>query len=257
MQELERLSPEHRHVLSGRVAIVGAGRLGTALAAALRGAGVAVDGPLARDARGPASSPEAVLLCVPDAAIAAAAAGVPPGPAVGHCSGALGLDVLGRREGFSLHPLMTVTTGADPGVFAGAAAALDASSPATLALAQALARTLGMTPVRIAGEDRPAYHAAASIASNFLVALEAAAEELGATAGLERAQLVPLVRATVENWAALGPARALTGPVARGDVGTVERQRDALRERTPELLELFDALAAATRRLAEREALAC
>jgi predicted short-subunit dehydrogenase-like oxidoreductase (DUF2520 family) len=64
---------------------------------------------------------------------------------------------------------------------------------------------------------------------------------------------VPLVRATVENWAALGPERALTGPVARGDEATVARQRDAVAERVPELVPLFDALVEATRKLARAE----
>jgi predicted short-subunit dehydrogenase-like oxidoreductase (DUF2520 family) len=65
-----------------------------------------------------------------------------------------------------------------------------------------------------------------------------------------RELLAPLVRATVENWAALGPQRALTGPVARGDEATVAKQRAALEERAPDLLPLFDALAGATRALA-------
>jgi predicted short-subunit dehydrogenase-like oxidoreductase (DUF2520 family) len=102
----------------------------------------------------------------------------------------------------------------------------------------------------VAEDDRPAYHAAASIASNFLVTLEAMAERLAATTGVGRELLVPLVRATVDNWAALGPARALTGPVARGDELTVARQRAAVAQRTPELLEAFDALVRATRALA-------
>jgi predicted short-subunit dehydrogenase-like oxidoreductase (DUF2520 family) len=91
---------------------------------------------------------------------------------------------------------------------------------------------------------------AASIAANFLITVEAAAERIGATAGLPRAALVPLVRAAVENWAAAGPRQALTGPIARGDEATVTRQRTVIAERTPDLLELFDALAAATRALA-------
>ena len=92
--------------ISPRIAIVGAGRLGTALAAALRDAGVTVDGPLGRGFDG--AGGDAVLLCVPDAEIAAAAAVITPGVLVGHCSGATGLDVLGGHEGFGLHPLMTV-----------------------------------------------------------------------------------------------------------------------------------------------------
>jgi predicted short-subunit dehydrogenase-like oxidoreductase (DUF2520 family) len=107
-----------------------------------------------------------------------------------------------------------------------------------------------MEPVEVAADDRAAYHAAASIASNFLVTLEFAAERLAATAGIERRMLVPLVRATVESWAALGGPEALTGPVVRGDEATVARQRHAVGERTPELLPLFDALLGATRTLA-------
>jgi predicted short-subunit dehydrogenase-like oxidoreductase (DUF2520 family) len=229
--------------------IVGAGRLGTALAEALRAAGRSVEGPLGRDADGTGAA--VVLLCVPDAEIPAAAAAIAPGPLVGHCSGALGLDVLGKRESFSLHPLMTVT--AAGARFAGAGAAVDGSSPRALAAAVDLAEAVGLRPTRIASEDRAAYHAAASMASNFLITLQAAAERLAATAGADRGLLVPLVRATVENWAALGPEQALTGPVARGDEETVQRQRAVVAERTPESLPLFDALLDATRALATRE----
>jgi len=228
-------------------AIVGAGRLGTALAAALREAGIATDGPLGRGDG--CEGADVVLLCVPDGEIAAAAVAVTPGRLVGHCSGATTLAPLAPHEGFSLHPLMSVPA-EGPARLAGASAAVAGTTPRAHALATALAYRLGLTPVAVPDADRVAYHAAASIASNFLVTLEAAAERLAAEAGVERAALVPLVRATVENWAALGPERALTGPLVRGDEETVERQRAAVAERAPELLELFDALAQATRALA-------
>jgi predicted short-subunit dehydrogenase-like oxidoreductase (DUF2520 family) len=76
------------------------------------------------------------------------------------------------------------------------------------------------------------------------------AERLAGTAGVSRQMLAPLVRATVENWVTLGAERALTGPVARGDEETVAAQRDAVRERAPELLPVFDALTEAARNLA-------
>ncbi len=107
-----------------------------------------------------------------------------------------------------------------------------------------------MTPVEVADEDRAAYHAAASIAANFLVALEGQAERLAATAGVPRELLVPLARAALENWAAHGAEHALTGPVARGDEATIARQRQAIEERAPDLLDTFDALVAASRVLA-------
>ena len=224
------------------VAIVGRGRLGRALADRLREAGVSVQGPLGRGADG--AGADVVLLCVPDGEIALAAARVAPGRLVGHCSGATTLEPLAGHEAFSLHPLMTVPE--HGATFAGATAAVAGSTPRALDAARTLAERLGLRPVEVVDADRAAYHAAASIASNFLVTLEGAAEELAATAGVDRAALVPLVRAAVENWAAAGAERALTGPIARGDEDTVARQRGAVAERTPELLPLWDALAEAT-----------
>ena len=142
---------------------------------------------------------------------------------------------------------MTVPGGARLDVLAGAGCAVDGTTPRALAVAEALAAALGMRAMRVEDDDRAAYHAAASIASNFLVTLEGAAERLAATAGVDRALLAPLVRAAVEDWAALGAERALTGPIARGDEETVARQRAAVAERTPDLLPLFDALVDATR----------
>jgi predicted short-subunit dehydrogenase-like oxidoreductase (DUF2520 family) len=236
--------------MESTIAIVGRGRMGPALAGALSAAGHPVAGPLGRGFDG--AQADVVLLCVPDGEIAAAARAIAPrdGLLVGHCSGATGLGVLDPHEAFSLHPLMTVTAaGAE---LRGAGAAVDGTSERALAIAERLADDLGLRPVRVAPEDRAAYHAAASIASNFLVTLQAAAERVAATAGVERDLLVPLVRASVDNWAEQGAHRALTGPVARGDERTVERQRGAVAERAPELLELFDALVDATRALAAR-----
>lgn len=229
-----------------RVAVVGHGRLGTALASALAAAGTDVVGPLGRGAD--PRDAAVVLLCVPDAEIPAAAAAVTPGPLVGHCSGATGLDALAPHEAFGLHPLMTVPV--HGAVFAGASCAVAGTTDRALAAAHVLADRLEMRPFTIDDADRAAYHAAASIASNFLLAVEHAAERLATSAGADRSLLVPLVRATVENWAATGAHDALTGPIARGDTATVARQREAVAERTPDLLPLFDALALATQDLA-------
>jgi predicted short-subunit dehydrogenase-like oxidoreductase (DUF2520 family) len=228
------------------IAIVGGGRMGRALTDALRAADVRVTGP---HGRGFASAgADAVLLCVPDGQIAGAAAAVAPGPLVGHCSGATGLDALAPHEAFALHPLMTITRRG--GDFRGAGAAVAGSSDRALALATELARALGMRPFEVADEDRAAYHAGAAMASNFLVALESAAQRM---ASVDRELLAPLVRAAVETWVAEGDA-ALTGPIARGDEETVARHREAIAERAPDLLALYDVLAAATREVAARAA---
>ena len=225
-------------------AIVGAGRLGSAFAAALPGS----TGPFGRGAD--PRDADVVLLCVPDSEIANAAAAVSPGPIVGHCSGATTLQPLldAGHEALSMHPLMTVPRDREPS-FEGAAAAVAGSSERALHAARVIAARLGMRPVEIAEEDRVAYHAAAAIASNFLTTIEGAAERLAATAGLEREMLVPLVRASVESWAELGAADALTGPIARGDEVTIQRHRAVIGERVPDLLPLYDALALATREL--------
>ena len=241
--------------MQSTIVIVGRGRLGTALAAALRAAGHPVTGPLGRERHAALNDADAgvVLLCVPDGEIAAAAAAVParPGLLVGHCSGATGLGVLAPHEALGLHPLMTVTErGAS---FAGAGAAVAGATERARATAHALARALGMRPFAVADEDRAAYHAAAAVASNFLLAVEDAAERLAATAGVPREALVPLVRATVDNWAAQGVRAALTGPIARGDETVVARHRAAVVERAPDLSALYDALAQATRDIAARE----
>jgi predicted short-subunit dehydrogenase-like oxidoreductase (DUF2520 family) len=246
MRELER----HSEIPPPRVAIVGRGRLGTALSRALREREVDASAPFGRGAD--PDGFDAVLLCVADAGISAAAALITSGPVVGHCSGATGLDALAPHERFALHPLMTVTASDGVQRFAGAGAAIAGSTPRALELARRLAVTLGMHPFELADADRAAYHAAASIASNFLVTLESAAERLAAGAGADREVLVPLVRATVDNWARLGAEHALTGPVARADERTVLAQRDAIAERAPDLLEMFDSLVDATRALASR-----
>ncbi|HKN92837.1 MAG TPA: DUF2520 domain-containing protein [Thermoleophilaceae bacterium] len=242
-----------------RIGVVGRGRVGTAISEALRAAGRDVAGPLGRGET-PANV-DAVLLCVPDAEIPAAAAAVGRAASlVGHTSGATRLAALepsGARGLFGLHPLQTFTGSPhDAERFHGCRCAVGGTSDEALDAALGIARTLGMEPFELSDEQRPAYHAAASIASNFLVALEAAAEEVAAGAGLDpaeaRAALAPLVRTTVENWAELGPERALTGPVARGDDLTVAAQREAVRATAPQLEALFDVMVERAQALARQ-----
>jgi predicted short-subunit dehydrogenase-like oxidoreductase (DUF2520 family) len=241
------------HSLTGvRIGVVGAGRVGTALSAALREAGLEVESPAGRGEvpRGCG----AIVLCVPDSEIeAAAATAAGAAPMVGHTSGATGLAALAPSgaAAFGVHPLQTFAHGSNAGAFAGAGCAVAGSTPEALAFATALGHALGMQPFEIDDADRAAYHAAASMASNFVVTLLDAAQRIASPEA--RQLLLPLVRRTVDNVAAHGPERALTGPVARGDEATVAQQRAAIEEVAPELLDLFDELVRRTRALAGRE----
>jgi predicted short-subunit dehydrogenase-like oxidoreductase (DUF2520 family) len=244
--------PDSRRT-AARISVVGPGRVGRAAALAFAAAGYAVAGPFGR---GETVAPaDIVLLCVPDREIAAAAAALRDrAPLIGHTSGATPLA--GSGADFGLHPLRSFAGEEGADAFAGVGCAVAGSSPEALRAAEELAASVGGHPFEVTDAQRAGYHAAASIASNYLVTLEAAAERVAAASGLPegfRAHLVPLVRGTVENWAAHGPRAALTGPIARGDDETVARQRAAIAAHAPELLGLFDELSDRTRALARTE----
>lgn len=187
---------------------------------------------------------DAVLLCVPEQELQAAAAIVPRGIVVGHCSASAPLDLLAPHEAFSLHPLMTLQ-GAETRL-AGAWCALSATSAQAREIALSLAGALSMPPLDVPDEKRALYHAAASMSSNFLVTLEGAAERAAAACGVPRSALMPLVLATIDAWSRRGFDGAITGPVSRGDAVTVAKQRAALGDSVPDLVPLFDALTVAT-----------
>jgi predicted short-subunit dehydrogenase-like oxidoreductase (DUF2520 family) len=263
VRELERDLPETAGSAADttalpRLVIVGRGRVGGALARSTMAAGLEVATAGREDLERACARAEAALLCVPDDSIGVAckavARFVPPVRLVGHVSGATALDALGPAaaagaDTFSLHPLQTVRN--DRTDLTGAPCAVAGSSPDALGFAIALAERLDMRPFEVDEERRAAYHAAASIASNFMVALQESAADLMAEAGIDDARelLAPLVLRTAANWAEHGDA-ALTGPVARGDEETVAQHLDALRETAPELLPLYEALAERTRAVA-------
>jgi predicted short-subunit dehydrogenase-like oxidoreductase (DUF2520 family) len=233
------------------IRVIGPGRAGLSLGRALANAGWRVEPPLGRtdDVAAAAAGVDLLVLATPDSAVADVAARVEPVPTtvVAHLAGSLGLDVLephARRA--SVHPLVALP---DPDAgskrLRGAWFAL-AGDP----LVRDVVDAVGGRWFAVADGDRAAYHAAACIASNHLVALLGQADRVGAAAGMPRDALLDLVRATVENVADLGPARALTGPAARGDLETLERHRAAL---DPSELAAYDAMVSEARRLVEQQ----
>lgn len=230
------------------VRVIGPGRAGSSLAGALGAVGWEVRGLLGRNdpITGAASDIDLLVIATPDGAIAEVASVVAPVGAtvVAHLAGLHGLDVLAphpRRA--AIHPLVAMPT-AEVGarrLRAGAAFAV-AGDP----LARRVVEDLGGRWFEVADEDRAAYHAAAVIASNHLVALLGQAERVGATAGVPLDAYLDLVRATVDNVAELGPAAALTGPAARGDQAAIDAHLAAL---APDERAAYEAMATLARRL--------
>jgi predicted short-subunit dehydrogenase-like oxidoreductase (DUF2520 family) len=206
-----------------------------------------------------------ILIAVPDEAIADVArvlaeAGMHRGTAL-HTCGARGPEALAPLAAMgvacgALHPLQTVAN-PEEGVRAlpGVAFAIDGDGEAGV-WAEHLVALLGGLALRISAEARPLYHAAAVMASNYVVTLISAAVILMKEAGVEESlalrALAPLARTSVENAADLGPAAALTGPIARGDAATVRAHLAAL-EGGPEPVEsLYRIAGLATLELARR-----
>jgi predicted short-subunit dehydrogenase-like oxidoreductase (DUF2520 family) len=255
------------------VSVVGAGRVGTAMAVLLSRSGhrvVAVSGreptrervsqflpdvPVL-DPADAARAGDLVVLGVPDDEIGPAATriadagGFRPGCWVVHLSGAAGLDVLesARAAGarpLALHPLQTFpdVVGAVDRI-PGCAMAVTALDDDAYAMGERLAGDLEAKPFRLDDAKRPLYHAAAVFASNYLIVAAGIAEELFRDAGVPdpRGAMLPLQRATLDNLERLGPAAALTGPAVRGDASTIERNLVALRDAAPHAVAPYIAL---------------
>ena len=258
------------------VAIVGAGRVGSALGRLLSQKGWRI-GPVvtrsvrtAHDARRRIGSgqpqvglsqallaADVILIATPDRAIAKTAealAQIASGKAwratiVLHTSGALGSDVLkplelrGAETG-SLHPLQTFSGRTIPS-FAGCTSTIE-GTPVALRMARRISRELGCVPVVLPSRRKAAYHAAAALSAGHVLAVVEAAVRILVKAGFPRQRairaLLPLTRQTLANFERVGPRAAWTGPLSRGDFGVIERHLEALRPFPREYREAYDAL---------------
>lgn len=254
------------------IAVVGAGKVGSALALLLSRQGYPVAGVAskslssARRVAGELGVPatdkpeevtaaaDVIFITTPDREIARVAGeitdrgGFRPGQIVFHTSGAHPADEVGaaRRSGAlaaSLHPLQSfadvkMAMESLPGSYF----ALEGDAGA-LPLAREMVKDLGGRSFAIAARDKPLYHAAACIASNYLVSLMHFATGLYGRFGLSREEafqaLFPLIQGTIKNISQVGPAAALTGPVARGDGTTLEGHLEALQEVGEQELDLY------------------
>ena len=202
-----------------------------------------------------------VFITTPDDAIQTVAADIiwHPGQTVVHCSGADSSEVLvaPRVQGAAVgvcHPLQTFAGGEpDPGAFEGITFSLEAEEPLLTRL-KIMAEDLGGRWIVLSPEDRVLYHAAAVIACNYMVTLVKLATDLWAGFGVDKERavpaLLPLMKGTLANIEKVGLPDCLTGPIARGDVGTVRKHRKAIRRRAPAALAAYDALGLETLPLA-------
>jgi len=251
------------------IAIYGPGRAGGALAIAAVEAGHTIvsvkgrnpDRALALADRVGIADGEAdiLIIAVSDDALASIHEMVVPTavPYVVHVSGAVPVSILHEfRDAGSIigsfHPLQTMPD-AESGAtrLTGASIAVTADEPLRGALFE-LAESLGCQPFDVADEVKPLYHAAAAAAANATIASLVVASDLYQSAGVEFSHTRPLVDAVVANAFELGPADALTGPIARGDVATVEAHVNAVRTAAPESLDAFLSLCKAVAEVAGR-----
>ena len=251
------------------VSIIGAGRLGTTLALALEGNGYSIQSLVARRAQsarraagfldkdvqvlgakqlrslGPA---DVFLITTPDDQIAEVAeelSAISAKATALHTSGALSAEVLAplRKNGWntgSIHPLISVSGTTDAGL-QGAFWSVEGDR-AALRVGKSIVRDLDGKSFSIRSEDKPLYHAAAVMASGNVVALFDVALEMLGQCGLPRKTarsiLLPLIASTVHNLETKDPGQALTGTFARGDVETVKRHLEALKD-NEDALELY------------------
>ena len=211
-----------------KLTVIGPGRAGTAIHQHACHAGLACT--LGRTVTGVC---DVVLIAVPDPVVADVAQAIPVGPLVGMLSGSVPLSALApHAHAFVMHPMQTIQPDRDDLQLTGCAAGITSTDVATAATASELARLLGMNPVPVAEELRPLPHIASVFASNLLLPSLVSAMQVLAAAGLDEQReeiLGPLVRRAVDNALAEGTTAVATGPVARGDLATVQLHRRRLR----------------------------
>jgi len=262
-----------------RLVIVGAGLVGRALGKALREGGIPVARVISRSRRraqqacrfigegqpvtdpGEAGAGNLLMLATIDRVLAstaeriAAAGELPRGSIAFHCSGAFpgaaiaALERRGARVG-SLHPLQTFASPEEAMMLLPGSSFAVEGDRTVVPVLSALARLVGGKPVKIAAEDKALYHAAAAVTSNCLVAVALLGTEmLGAVPAFSKDPFGPLkslLRGTIRNLERLGPEQALTGPIVRGDIETVQEHVAALRRGNAKLLPAYRRAAAVT-----------
>lgn len=262
-----------------RIGFIGAGTIATALATQLRTNGYAITSVASRSYASaqvladqvPGCTPakdqgevlkkaSIVFLTVPDDVIRDTANNLEWGAhhMVAHCSGALGLDVLDGPRRLAaqigvLHPFQTLSSTDNASeIFSGSTFAVEAGEP-FLGILKGFVADLSGFAVDLSDKNHALYHLSGVMASNYLVTLANIATQFWSASGLNEKDalqaIIPLMRHTLSNVEENGILQSLTGPIARGDIDTVEKHLDQLRETRPDLLPLYRELGLQTIRI--------
>lgn len=258
-----------RETIADRIAFIGAGVLGTALAMKLQETGYRLTAAASlnyleakrlaslvtgckafRDNQSAADVADIVFITTPDDVIAETVSELKwrAGQSVVHCSGAVSLGALdpARQAGASVgsfHPIQSFSTVEQAKEsLMGSVFAIEAEGNLSTTLKEIVKAFQGSW-ILLKSEDRAIYHTSATVVSNYLVTLVNMAADLWETIGLSREEaikaLIPLIRGTVNNIENIGLPDCLTGPIARGDMGTIRKHLNALDEKAPEIATIY------------------
>lgn len=267
-----------------RISIIGCGAVGRSFGVALRKAGYGIaalasrdadnakaaqaligEGNVAQSVSEAARAGDIIFITVPDSAVEsvcnqiAANGGFSRGRIVFHCSGALSAEALASARKFgaavaALHPLQSFASPSDAVQTVGGIVFTFQGDADAEPQAREIVEKLGGKLFAISAEEKPLYHAASVFASNYLVAVAQIASSLLAKSGVPEREslkaLLPLMRGTLDNLEKVGLPDALTGPIARGDIKTIEMHLRALRDLEPLLGEVYRELGLAALRVA-------
>ncbi len=264
-----------------RIALVGPGRVGCAVSKRLHEAGYPITSVISRNMErateacsyigcsttaasvqlADLASAQIILLAVPDDQIRRVAVQIQTTSQLSkttmltHFSGLHPAKIMDHQSSpqplLSLHPLLPFANREKAYInLHGCPCALESDAPEALVMGEELVSAIGGHSFAIDHDKKSLYHSAACIASNYLVTLFASARKLLISCGIEPEQvtplLLPLVQASVENIKNLGPEQGLTGPIVRGDIGTVTEHLQSLQDNAPELLQLYREVGAVT-----------
>ena len=258
-----------------KIGIVGPGRVGTALGEAFKRAGYEIVGIVSRD-RGHATKcmrftqcnywsanpqslariSELIIIAVPDSKIGSIASRIAPfistDTILVHTSGTLESSILGAKHSLSMHPVASFAGDRLPeGTYFG----IESVSSGDIEIGKKLVRSIGGIPIVISARNKPLYHAALNFGAAYILALLNTGRKLLEISGVQEPEkvILSLASSTLKNAQKFGIKHSLTGPIERKDTKVVKAELKAIKEKSPENLEIYKVLTKETQKLIEEQ----